>query len=150
MLIYAHDKELNIFHDLRISNYEFYLEEGEYLKRFEIVLKNNKPVDSNDDSEDSNDETEDDNDITDDISDEFGSLDIHFSNRLESIIVINPALKNIQSVELFNILGQTVYSIKNIPSVNYSEFKAKNISSGTYILKLNTETGTLTKKVLVE
>jgi hypothetical protein len=48
------------------------------------------------------------------------------------------------------MLGQSIYVIKDIPSENYSEFKTKHISSGTYIIKLETETGIHTKKVLVE
>ncbi|RLD26424.1 MAG: MAM protein, partial [Bacteroidetes bacterium] len=127
--ILVHDKVLNIYHDLRVSNYEFFLLFGEYLDRFEIVFNNT---------------------TFSDTDNEFDSLDTHFSNALESIIIINPTLKNIKSVELVNILGQSVYSIQDIPNINYSEFKTNNISSGTYIIKLETETGTLTKKVLVE
>lgn len=81
---------------------------------------------------------------------EFENLDTHFSNASKSIIIVNPTLKSIKSVESFNILGQTIYSIKDIPNINYSEFKTKNISSGTYIIKLKTETGIVSKKVLVE
>ena len=127
--IFVHDNELNVYHDLKQSNYEIFLVAGEYLDRFEIVFKNSALGNSDD---------------------ELISLDVHFSNAKESIIIINPTFKNIQSVELINMLGQTIYTIKDIPGTNYSEFKTKNISSGTYTIKLNTETGTLSKKVLVE
>src|SRR5690606_2106896 len=36
--IYAHDKVLNIYHDLRQSDYTFNLPSGEYLDRFEITF----------------------------------------------------------------------------------------------------------------
>lgn len=146
--IFAHDKELNIFHDLKSGDYEFYLPSGEYLERFEIIFINESSPEESDDS----DGLDDSNELEDPIneSDELNGFNVHFSNASESIIIINPTLKHIKSVELFNILGQTVYSIKDIPSINYSEFKINNISSGTYIVKLHTETGTLTKKVLVE
>ncbi len=38
--IYVRDKELNIYGDLRQSEYEFYLTAGDYLDRFEIVFSN--------------------------------------------------------------------------------------------------------------
>lgn len=127
--IFVHDNELNVYHDLKQSNYEIFLVAGEYLDRFEIVFKNGALGNSDD---------------------ELISLDVHFSNAKESIIIINPTFKKIQSVQFINMLGQIIYNIKDIPSTNYSEFKTKNISSGTYTIKLNTETGTLTKKVLVK
>ncbi len=142
--IYAYDRDLNIAHDLRSSNYEFYLPSGEYLDRFEIIFFKSKSYvdDELDDLDDASGES---NNL-----EEFNNLDIHFSNTSQSIVIINPELINIKSVELFNVLGQSIYSIKDIPSINHSKFKTKNISSGTYILKLNTETKILTKKVLVD
>lgn len=47
------------------------------------------------------------------------------------------------------MLGQTVYFICQFPSINYSELKINNVSSGAYLIKLQTETGILIKKVLV-
>ena len=128
--IYLHDITLGVFHDLKISDYEVFITVGEHLDRFEIVFSNNTTLS--------------------DTDNEFESLDTHFSNASKSIIIINPTLKSIKSVELIDILGQSIYAIKNIPSENYLEFKTKYISSGTYIIKLKTETGTLTKKVLIE
>jgi hypothetical protein len=49
-----------------------------------------------------------------------------------------------------NILGQTITDIKNITNENYKEIEVKNLSSGTYIIKLRTDNGTISKKVLVE
>ncbi|RLD29488.1 MAG: MAM protein, partial [Bacteroidetes bacterium] len=128
--IFVYDKTLSTYHDLRAGNYEFFLTIGEHLDRFEIVFSNNITLSN--------------------VDNEFESLDTYFSNSSKNIIIINPTLKNIKSVELINMLGQSIYDIKDIPNENYSEFKTKHISSGTYIIKLKTETGTLTKKVLVK
>ena len=38
--IYVRDNELNIYDDLRQSEYEFYLTAGDYFDRFEIVFTN--------------------------------------------------------------------------------------------------------------
>jgi len=128
--IFVHDKELDIYHDLRSSNYQVSLPVGEYLDRFEITFSNNATLN--------------------DLDNEFNNLNVHFSNATESIVIINPMLREIKSVELFNMLGQSIYALKNIPNINYSEFKTKNISTGTYIIKIETEIGTVSKKVLVE
>lgn len=47
------------------------------------------------------------------------------------------------------MLGQSIYSQKNILNINFLELKINNVSSGAYLIKLQTETGLLSKKVLV-
>ena len=53
-------------------------------------------------------------------------------------------------MKLVNVLGQSVFSIKNISSINFSELKINNVSSGAYLIKLQTETQLISKKVLVD
>ena len=126
--VYVHDKVLGVFHDLTVSDYEFYLEAGETVDRFEITF--------NPDSLGIDD-------------DEFSQLDIHYSNELESIILINPTFKDIESIDIFNILGQSIYSVEDVENTDYSEYKVSNFSTGTYILKINTNSGSFSKKVLI-
>lgn len=126
--LYIHDKELDLYHDLIAGDYEFFKIAGESLDRFEITFSPGALG------------------IEDD---EMNALDVHYSNDLESIILINPTYKNIDSIEVLNVLGQIVYTIdKNINS-DYAEYKVSNLSAGTYILRLHTENGIVTKKVLV-
>ncbi len=130
--IYLHDKALSIFHDLRVSDYEIFLTEGEYLDRFEITFKimaGSLGID--------------DENIT--------SLDVLYSNDKEKIVLINPNLVDVKSIELFNMLGQSVQKIESISESGYSEYDVKNLSTGTYIIKLYTVSGSVsTKKVLVK
>ena len=128
--IYLHDIDLDVYHDLKTSGYEVNLTVGTHLGRFEITFKNNIALGDSD------------NEITE--------LDIHYANAIESIIVKNPTLKQIDKIELTNILGQIVKTINNVPGSNYSEFKAENLSQGTYIITLKTEHGKFSKKVIVE
>ena len=59
--------------------------------------------------------------------------------------------KNYSSIELFNMLGQSVQKIESISESGYSEYDVKNLSTGTYIIKLYTVSGSVsTKKVLVK
>ncbi len=129
--IYIHDVTLDLYHNLRQSDYEIFLNAGEYLERFEITFSNN------DDSLGIDDETKD-------------HMDILYSNDIDKIILINPNLIKVKSIELFNILGQSVHTIKDISDSGYSKYDVKNLISGTYIIKLYTENGSVvTKKVLV-
>lgn len=129
--IYAHDKELNIYHDLRDSNYSIYLSAGEYLDRFEITFTNNTlSIDEND------------------IGD---SLTVYYSNTSSSIVIHNPKSATIKSVEMINMLGQTINTFNNIETTEIIRLKSTEISTGTYILNLKLDEGTvITKKVLVK
>ncbi len=42
------------------------------------------------------------------VENEFSIIDIHFSNELESIVLINPTYKDIKSIEMLNVLGQSI------------------------------------------
>jgi hypothetical protein len=53
-------------------------------------------------------------------------------------------------MELLNVIGQTVTTINNISVSGYSEYEVKNLSSGSYIIKINTVSGSVSKKVLVD
>ncbi|WP_197429328.1 LamG-like jellyroll fold domain-containing protein [Winogradskyella endarachnes] len=130
--IYLHDKDLGIYHDLRLNNYEIFLNAGTYLDRFEITfglaadalsLENQTTT----------------------------SIDILYSNDIEKIVIINPYYFDIKSMHLYNVLGQSVYNNNAITLSNYSEYSIDNLSSGTYIIKLQTEAGLLvTKKIIVK
>ncbi len=130
--IYLHDKELDIYHDLKHSDYEIFLNVGEYLERFELTFKNASSNISL---------------STDDF--ENINLEAYFSNEKESIVINNPKSKHIKSVKMYNILGQSIYKIDTNTNDNYLEFKTKHITTGAYILKIETENKTLSKKVLV-
>ena len=132
MNIYVHDIALDIYHDLRQSDYEVFLNAGEYLGRFEITF------DTTPESLGIDDET-------------ISNIDVLYSNDIEKIVLINPNFINVKSIELFNILGQSVYTIEAISESGYSEYEVKNLSTGTYIIKLYTVSGSVvTKKVLVK
>ncbi|MEO6346989.1 MAG: LamG-like jellyroll fold domain-containing protein, partial [Aquaticitalea sp.] len=128
--IYVHDKVTKTYHDLRQSTFNFNLPGGDYLDRYEIVFKDPTALGLSEK--------------------EFSQLDIHYTIDLESLILLNPTLEKVKSIELFNILGQSVYSTKKIENATYSEYKVKNLKTGTYIVKMITEMGSISKKVLVK
>jgi hypothetical protein len=130
--IYVHDIDLGVYHDLRASDYEIFLNAGEYLNRFEITFATEAQLLGIDDTTNE-------------------SLDVLYSNDKKAIVLINPNQIEVKSIELFNVLGQSVYTIENISGSGYSEYEVRNLSTGTYIIKLYTASGSVsTKKVLVQ
>jgi len=129
-IIYLHDKELELYHNLKDSDYQVYLNNGEHLDRFEISFGSVEQLS--------------------DPIEEITKINTHYSNSIKSIIIINPNNKNINGVEMINILGQYVYSQNNTLNDSYMELKVANISPGAYVINIKTEKETITKKVIVE
>ena len=131
--IYVHDNVLDIYHDLRQGDYEVNLTAGNYLDRFAIVFSNpNTTALSNGEFETNS------------------AFEAFYSGEEEHFIIRNPNLINIESMELFNILGQSMYFSNELETQNNTKIKVSNLSVGTYIINLNTESGKISKKVLVE
>lgn len=81
---------------------------------------------------------------------ELKALDVYYSNETEAIVLLNPTFVDVKSIELLNILGQSITKITNIPEQSQIEYTVKNLSAGTYIIKINaTVSGSVSKKVLV-
>jgi len=128
--IYVHDSELNIYHDIRQSDYQLFLTTGEYLDRFAIVFTNP--------------------DVLDTIDNELNNLlEVYYNNESKYIAIINPTLLELESLELFNILGQSIYLSNEIDTKDFSEIKIPNLSYGKYIINIETVKGRISKKVLV-
>ncbi|GAA3612957.1 LamG-like jellyroll fold domain-containing protein [Flavivirga amylovorans] len=129
--IYLNDKELNVYHNLRASNYKVYLTAETHLDRFEIVFNDASTALDTDDIEDI-------------------KFHVYFSNEKESIVIHNPTLKNIQSIEMLNMLGQTLLQLEPNTNNDYLEYKVTEMKTGSYILKIETEKEKTSKKVLIK
>ncbi|WP_142783421.1 LamG-like jellyroll fold domain-containing protein [Changchengzhania lutea] len=127
--IYLHDKALNIYQDLRAYNYDVYLNAGEFTDRFEITFSKGLSLDT---------ETQ-----------NYLGLEVYFSNEKNSIIIHNKEFKTIESVELLNILGQSLYRSDKDTSIDYIEYQLDQIKTGAYIISIKTNTGEVSKKVLI-
>ncbi len=108
-----------------------YLTAGEYLDRFAIMFTNPAALG------------------VDDIIPENG-FETFYNNEDQTIVIHNPNLIEINKFEMFNILGQSIYFSNDVESENYTEIKVSDLSSGTYIINLNTEGKKISKKVLVK
>ena len=128
--IYAHDNVLNVYHDLKQSDYEVYLTPGDYFGRFALTFMDPNTAGIGDN--------------------EFDAFDVFYHTDSETILIQNPHLIDIYKLELYNILGQSIFYSETIETENYSEIKINNLVAGTYIIKLNSENGRVSKKVLVK
>ncbi len=73
-----------------------------------------------------------------------------WENETDNIVINNPNNIEIESVQIINMIGQSIYKYDVIKTNEVIEFETKNISTGSYIIKLNTEIGEISKKVLVK
>ena len=75
----------------------------------------------------------------------YPNFNVHYSNKIKSIIIINPNTEEIKSLEMLNVLGQTIYTNTSVPNDSYTEFKIENIQTGTYIINIETNKDSIIK-----
>ncbi|WP_166387716.1 T9SS type A sorting domain-containing protein [Polaribacter sp. 11A2H] len=80
-----------------------------------------------------------------------GKTSIYADNDNNNIVISKNQEVNIQNVELFNILGKKVstWNIKEQKSTYQLNIK-KQLTTGIYIVKMNTDKGTISKKLVIE
>jgi len=76
-------------------------------------------------------------------------MDIFYSNADNSIIN-NPMLEKIESVEMFNMLGQWVYKFNSLSNNSVYTLKTACLSTDGYIVSVKTLSGDVSIKVLVK
>lgn len=130
--IYVHDKDLNLYHDLRASDYELYLNPGVYRNRLEITFGADSELLNLDENASQN-------------------LAIIYTNERNNIVLINPNQIELSAIEIYNLLGQSVDTITTLSQSPFSEYNTNTLSTGAYIVKLYTASNVvITKKILVD
>jgi hypothetical protein len=128
--IFLHDKDEDVYHDLRSTDYTFILAIGEYLNRFEVVFSVPESLSA--------------------IDNELNELSLYYAIDRHRIVILNPSHSELKNVELYNIEGQSVYKNDNLWVGSYNEYEVNNLSTGTYVVKLSTaDNKTITKKIIV-
>ena len=124
--IYLEDKVLNVIHNLRTAPYQFTEVAG--IKNDRFVLRYTNQTLGNDQFE---------------VSD--NSVKIYAS---ENSIVINSSVEPIKAYEIYNVLGQTLISKKQV-KVSKTEETSIQKSNQALIVKVTLENGkSFTKKVI--
>lgn len=128
--IFVHDITLGIYHEIKEGAYEVNLNSGVYLDRFELVFTQPETLGINEF------ELDKDNTI------------IFFDKNSDQIKVINKSNGIIHGVDVYSILGQSVYRQQNVNAANLN-INANQIVTGAYIVLVQTNSGKISKKILI-
>lgn len=129
--IYLHDLEFDTYHDLKNSDYEVNLLAGQYDNRYQIVFSDSSSSLSVSESE-------------------LNQLSLYYAMGRNKMVILNPNNVELENIELYNIAGQSVYKNDILLEGSYNEYKIENLSTGAYIVKLNTiNAEVITKKIIM-
>ena len=130
--IYIHDNVTNEYHDIRNGNFDINLPIGTFDTRFSLRFTN-AALGVND------------FDLNKEIL-------VYFTNN-DNMITINNSLLDatVQTVDLYNMLGQSIrtWEVKN-NNQSKIQIPVNNVSTGTYIVKVHTSKGDISKKIIID
>ncbi len=130
--ISIHDIENNSYHNLRETDFEFSLPMGEYLDKFELTFEDNAS-----------------STLTTKNNNQH-SFNIYFDLNKKQLVVLNPNEIKINSINLFNLKGQSEMKFDNIQLSKRYEFELHNRCTGTFIVKIQSTHNTENKIVLIK
>lgn len=129
--IYLHDKDLDLYHDLKQGPYNFETPLGVYTDRFEVVFQAEDTLG------------------IDDANVDDANVFVFYDSKSKNIMIKNSKSIAIESVNVYSMLGQSMYVMNEMTTSNILQIATKGYSTGTYIVKMETETGSISKKILV-
>ena len=128
--IFLHDKEIDLYVDLRQQSYELNLDLGLYDDRFEIVFEMNDSLGLSDE-------------------DVLG-LNIFQNNSLSELTILNPNSLEVNSVSLFDLSGKQLFIVNDLSVSESYKFSTKNLSDGVYLAIVGIDgINQITKRVIV-
>jgi len=129
--IYIYDKETGVYHDIKNKDYSLSLPVGTYNNRFSLQFVNKLF------------------NIDDTILDE-GIL-VNYTNKTELINIKNKFIDTtVNKVYLFNMIGQLItnWDIEDVKQ-DAIHLPVNNVSTGVYIVKVQTSNGNFSKKIII-
>lgn len=129
--IFILDKTTGMHHPIQNGPFTVYLPQGEIHNRFELTFSNQAL--SNPDFS---------------LAQEIG---VAFSNAQNLLTIQNLTDVTVQTVNIITILGQTLatWNVENETQTNIS-LPVSNASTGTYIVRVQTTAGTISKKIIIK
>lgn len=129
--IYLYDAQTRESHNLRESEFVLFVNPGEYANRFSIRFTRESL-----EQEIMNIRNQD--------------LPISYSKTDHSITIFNDTDANLREIQIFNLLGQRVQQ-SDVDNVSRSTVKVpvRNLPSNTYIVKAITDSGSTSKKIII-
>jgi len=127
--IYIHDKTDSIFYDITKNAVEVNLAAGSHNSRFELTFKTDQP------------EVIEETELPE-------SMVLIYNNKLKNQLNITKNQEvTVNEVSVYNIIGQLISNVKEVANLNTIEVPF-NVQKGAYIVKVYTDKGTVSKKVL--
>jgi len=130
--IYIHDIVTGLYHDIRNEHFTINLPQGEIHNRFELTFQNHALSASDFELE--------------------NQIAVAYTNANNLLTIKNTMNDNtVETVSLFTILGQTLasWNVENQTQNNIS-IPMSNVSTGTYIVRVQTTQGTISKKIIIK
>jgi hypothetical protein len=131
--IFIYDKSTDTYHDIRNSMLSIHLPQGIINDRFELRFINHR--------------------LNNDHFDMLNNkVTVSFTNNNNSIIIDNYSTDiKVEHILLYNILGQNIasWNVEN-EFQNNIQIPVKNVSTGTYIVRAETNVGTISKKIIIK
>lgn len=127
--IYIHDKETSIYYDITKNPAVVHLSAGTYNTRFELTFQTDKALGIGE------------NDLPE-------SMIIVYNNEIKKKLFITKNQSvDIKEVSIYNIVGQQLSTFKKLADGNTIEIPF-NVQRGIYLIKIITDKGVVSKKII--
>lgn len=126
--VYIYDSELDISFQINDNNYQNKLEAGLYTNRFYLTFVNNFSLSVNEYLNE--------------------SIEIRFLQKEQQLYITTPDNVFTEEVSLINIVSQSMSSWDVSSKINSQYFPIRNLSDGIYFVRIKTNTGIHTRKLI--
>lgn len=130
--VYLHDELKDVYYGLTDGSVSLDLEAGTYTDRFSITFK------------------EDINLAVENVSNIETNLIVYHNALNKEIVVKTSEGFLVESIEIYTLIGQKLDSIPSVIVGEEMKIPVPNLSSGVYIVRILTDKGVVSKKVIVE
>ena len=127
--IYLYDNELGLYYDIKNTPYTITLPEGTLNNRFQITFTDQALSNTT-----------------------FAphQLDVMQNNANQLLTVKNPSQKALLEIGLYDSLGKTIFSNKNVGTDSIYQYPTSELATGIYVVRIRTTDGySLSKKVSI-
>jgi len=131
--IFVFDALLGTYTHINNISYQTTLTEGEYIDRFFIAFKDN-------------------NNTLSVIDNDYKDILVNYLQKTNEIYVKTPPQIDTKQIYVINVAGQIIksWNMTNLPLASELKIPVKNISEGTYIIKIETSTRSINKKIIIK
>lgn len=155
MDVFLVDKDTNILHDLRKSNYTTTLAAGEYHNRYALAFKMKKAAPVADENAvliaediDASFTDASENLVAEEPQIAYPAIDMYLNQTTWSITIKNPEMVAMNTVVLYSMMGQIMQIWET--DTNTQNLTIPNMPKpGVYVLHAHTQSGKITKKIAI-